>query len=75
MYTHRMHRTQLYLDSATHARLKAAAKRKGRTVSDVVREALELVWGPRTLQTASRRCEALRAYGAIGTISATPPHT
>ncbi|HYT81912.1 MAG TPA: CopG family transcriptional regulator [Gemmatimonadales bacterium] len=40
-----MHRTQLYLDSATHARLKAAAKRRGRTLSELVREALELVYG------------------------------
>ncbi len=52
MYIHRMHRTQLYLDSATHARLKAAAKRKGRTVSDLVREALELVYG--STHTADR---------------------
>ncbi|MGH7700503.1 MAG: CopG family transcriptional regulator [Gemmatimonadales bacterium] len=41
-----MHRTQLYLDRATHARLKAVAKRRGRTVSELVREALELVYGP-----------------------------
>ncbi len=45
MYIHHMHRTQLYLDRATHARLKAVAKRRGRTVSDLVREALELVYG------------------------------
>jgi hypothetical protein len=40
-----MRRTQLYLDRAIHARLKAVAKRRGRTVSDLVREALELVYG------------------------------
>lgn len=40
-----MHRTQLYLGRAIHARLKAVAKRRGRTVSDLVREALELVYG------------------------------
>ncbi len=45
MYIHHMHRTQLYLDSATHARLKAAAKRRGRTLSELVREALALVYG------------------------------
>jgi predicted DNA-binding ribbon-helix-helix protein len=45
MYVLRMHRTQLYLDRAIHARLKAVAKRRGRTVSDLVREALELVYG------------------------------
>ena len=41
-----MQRTQLYLDRTTHARLKAVAKRRGRTVSDLVREAVELVYGP-----------------------------
>src|SRR5712692_5043562 len=40
-----MHRTQLYLDRTIHARLKALAKRRGRTVSDLVREALALVYG------------------------------
>src|SRR5260370_10437597 len=45
MNIHHMHRTQLYLDRATHARLKAVAKRRGRTVSELVREALELVYG------------------------------
>jgi len=45
MYIHRVHRTQLYLDKTTHARLKAAARRRGRTISDLVREALELVYG------------------------------
>ncbi|MBI4421989.1 MAG: CopG family transcriptional regulator [Gemmatimonadetes bacterium] len=40
-----MHRTQLYLDRELHARLKALAKRRGRTVSDLVREALARVYG------------------------------
>jgi hypothetical protein len=45
MYIHHVHRTQLYLDRETHARLKALARRHGRTVSDLVREALDLVYG------------------------------
>jgi len=45
MYIHRVHRTQLYLDRAIHARLKALAKRRGLTVSELVRDALELVYG------------------------------
>ena len=52
MYIHRMHRTQLYLDQAIHNRLKALAKRRGRTVSELVRDALELVYG--SVQTRER---------------------
>ncbi len=52
VYTHRMHRTQLYLDRAIHARLKALAKRGGLTVSQLVRDALELVYG--STQTGER---------------------
>ena len=52
MYIHCMHRTQLYLDHTIHARLKALAKRRGRTVSELVREALALVYGP--TQTGER---------------------
>lgn len=50
MYIHRMHRTQLYLDRALHAHLRALAKRRGRTVSELAREALALVYGPPQLQ-------------------------
>ena len=46
MYIHHMHRTQLYLDRHLHARLTALARRRGRTLSDLVREALVLVYGP-----------------------------
>jgi hypothetical protein len=41
-----MHRTQLYLDRDLHARLTSLARRRGRTLSDLVREALVLVYGP-----------------------------
>jgi hypothetical protein len=52
MYIHHVHRTQLYLDREIHARLRTLAKRRGRTVSDLVREALELVYG--SVQTEER---------------------
>jgi hypothetical protein len=40
-----MVRTQLYLDAHIHRRLRALATRLGRTVSDLVREALERTYG------------------------------
>ena len=40
MYTHRMVRTLFHLDEAIHARLRDLARKKGRTVSELVREAL-----------------------------------
>ena len=40
MYIHRMVRTQLYLDEAIHRRLRKLATKQGRTISDLVREAL-----------------------------------
>jgi len=46
MYIHRVHRTQLYLDRHLHARLTTLARRRGRTLSELVREALVLVYGP-----------------------------
>ncbi len=46
MYIHCMVRTQLYLDEAMHARLRDLARKQGRTVSDLVREALARVYAP-----------------------------
>lgn len=46
MYIHHMRRTQLYLDRDLHARLTNLARRRGRTLSELVREALVLVYGP-----------------------------
>ena len=46
MYIHRMVRTQLYLDTDTHRRLRELADRQGRTVSDLVREAVARAYGP-----------------------------
>ena len=45
MYIHRVTRTQLYLDDAIHARLTALARRQGRSLSDLVREALAKAYG------------------------------
>lgn len=45
MYIHRMVRTQLYLDELLHRRLKTAAAKQGRTVSDLVREAIARAYG------------------------------
>jgi hypothetical protein len=40
-----MIRTQLYLDEAVHRRLRALARQQGRTVSELVREALVRAYG------------------------------
>jgi hypothetical protein len=45
MYAHRMIRTQLYLDEEIHSRLRGLAERQGRTVSELVRDALVRVCG------------------------------
>lgn len=45
MYIHRMVRTQLYLDEDIHRRLRALAAQQGRTVSDLVREAVVRAFG------------------------------
>jgi predicted transcriptional regulator len=41
-----MVRTQLYLDEAIHARLSMLARKQGRTLSELVREALARAYGP-----------------------------
>jgi hypothetical protein len=45
MYIHRVVRTQLYLDAAVHRLLKALARTQGRTVSELVRDALVKTYG------------------------------
>ncbi len=45
MYIHRMVRTQLYLDDRVHARLTRLARQQGRTLSELVRDALTRVYG------------------------------
>ena len=45
MYIHRMIRTQLYLDESMHRRLSGLARKQGRTVSELVRDALIRTYG------------------------------
>ena len=45
MYIHRVVRTQLYLDDDMHRRLRDLARKQGRTVSELVREALVRTYG------------------------------
>lgn len=40
-----MVRTQIYLDEAIHRRLRDLAEQQGRTISDLIREALGRVFG------------------------------
>ena len=54
-----MTRTQLYLDDEMHARLSRLARQQGRTLSEIVREALVRVYG------GARRSEELRTLEAI----------
>jgi hypothetical protein len=45
MDIHRMVRTQLYLDDSIHRRLRGLARQQGRTVSELVRDALVRAYG------------------------------
>jgi len=45
MYIHHVTRTQLYLDATMHAHLQRLARKQGRTVSDLVRDALTRAYG------------------------------
>ena len=43
-----MHRTQIYLDDGQRRRLERVAKRTNRTVSDLIREAIDVRYGEGT---------------------------
>lgn len=45
VYIHRVIRTQLYLDESLHARLRDLSRKQGRTISELVREALVRAYG------------------------------
>jgi predicted transcriptional regulator len=45
MYIHCVIRTQLYLDEDVHQRLRELADKQGRTISDLVREAVARAYG------------------------------
>jgi len=62
VYVHRMVRTQLFLTEAIHARLRSLARIQGRTVSDLVREAIERAFGH---GSADERERTLRAIEGI----------
>jgi predicted transcriptional regulator len=57
-----MVRTQLYINEDLHQRLKTLARKQGRTVSDLVREAVARVYAP---VGVDERLETLRAVEGI----------
>jgi len=62
MYIHHMIRTQLYLEDAMHARLRDLARKQGRTLSDLVREALLRAYGE---GGTDRRLSTLREVSGL----------
>jgi predicted DNA-binding protein len=54
-----MVRTQLFLDEGIHARLRSLARKQGRTVSELVREALERVFGNSVHDERERTLKAI----------------
>jgi len=54
-----MVRTQLYLDEATHRRLRDLARRQGRTVSDLVREAVTRTYGTADVEELKRTLKGI----------------
>jgi Ribbon-helix-helix protein, copG family len=61
MYMHRVVRTQLYLDEVMHARLRSLARQQGRTVSELVREALVRAYG--TTDAQARQAVVMAVLG------------
>ena len=57
-----MVRTQLYLDDRIHAKLRELARQQGKTVSELVRDALDRVYGG---GSADQRLRTLRAVEGI----------
>jgi len=62
MYIHHMVRTQLYLDEAIHRRLSGLARKQGRTMSELVRDALVRTYGA---PGADQRLVSLRAIEGL----------
>jgi len=56
-----MVRTQLYLDEAVHARLRTLSRQQGRTVSELVRDALIRTYG--TTDVEARRSAVMAILG------------
>ena len=59
MYIHHMVRTQIYLDEPMHARLREMARQQGKSVSDLIREALARSYGVDTLSEDLKALEAV----------------
>lgn len=59
MYVHRMVRMQIYLDEAVHRRLRELARKQGRTVSDLVRDALARTYGGHSIEEQIRTLRAI----------------
>jgi hypothetical protein len=62
MYIHRMVRTQLYLEEAVHRRLRELAKKQGRTISDLVRDAVARAYG---VHSVEERLRAIRGIAGL----------
>ena len=62
MYVPRVVRTQLYLDEAIHRQLSSLARRQGRTLSELVRDALIRTYGT---TSADARVRSLRAIEGL----------
>jgi hypothetical protein len=54
-----MIRTQLYLDEDLHGRLRQVARDQGRTISELVRDALHRVYGGGEQERRSRTLRAI----------------
>lgn len=59
MYIHCVIRTQLYLDETIHRRLRKLASKQGRTISDLVREALVRTYGASNADEHERTLKAI----------------
>jgi hypothetical protein len=57
-----MTRTQLYLDDDLHARLRNLARKQGRSISELVRDALARTYGASSLR---ERLDSLRAIEGL----------
>ena len=62
MYIHHMVRTQLYLDERIHRRLRELARKQGRTLSELVRDALVRAYGG---HSSDERLATLRAIEGL----------
>ena len=54
-----MVRTQLYLDEAVHRRLRELARKQGRTISDLVRDAVARAYGVHSIEEQIRTLRAI----------------